>query len=70
MVVKDGGELSSNIENTNSFLPIMPIYPEGESAKVTQRGWFDCHNQTEMNAEKILKILTIYFVSNIDPTPQ
>jgi len=29
-----------------------------------QRGWFDSHNQTKIDVEKIVKILTIFYVSN------
>ncbi len=33
---------------------------------IDQRGWFDSHNQTQVNVEKIIKILTVFYVSNID----
>ncbi len=29
-----------------------------------QRGWFDSHNQIEIDDEKIVKILMIFYVSN------
>ncbi len=32
----------------------------------TQRGWFNSHNQTKIDVEKIVKTLTIFNVSNID----
>ncbi len=33
---------------------------------VAQRGWFDSHNQIEIGDENIVKILTIFYVSNTD----
>ncbi len=35
-----------------------------------QRDWFDSHNQTKMSDEKIVKILTIFYVSNIESKQQ